>query len=65
MVRPKTIQVPRVDSEPNKWTQEGIVSFGRGCAEPGIPGVYARVRHYLPWIKDATGERSELFACLY
>ena len=32
------------------WTQIGIVSFGNKCAEPGVPGVYTRITHFMDWI---------------
>lgn len=30
----------------------GIVSYGRGCANQGWPGMYARVSYFAKWIKE-------------
>lgn len=34
------------------WRIVGLVSYGTGCAQERLPGIYTRVSNYLDWIKD-------------
>nr|XP_033501784.1 trypsin II-P29-like [Epinephelus lanceolatus] len=43
---------PFVTKDGSKWVLAGVVSFGRGCALPDFPGVYARVSEYQSWISS-------------
>ncbi|XP_032393452.1 serine protease 33 isoform X2 [Etheostoma spectabile] len=45
---------PLVTKSGSQWIQIGVVSFGIGCAEPNVPGVYARVSQYNSWITRTT-----------
>uniref|UniRef100_A0A4W6DEG9 Peptidase S1 domain-containing protein n=1 Tax=Lates calcarifer TaxID=8187 RepID=A0A4W6DEG9_LATCA len=43
---------PMVAKDDTRWIQGGVVSFGKGCAEAGFPGVYARVSQFEHWIRS-------------
>ncbi|XP_015122686.1 uncharacterized protein LOC107045071 [Diachasma alloeum] len=47
---------PMVCERHGVWQLAGVVSWGIGCGQPGVPGVYARVSHYLDWIRQVTGQ---------
>ncbi len=50
---------PLVHKDDGGYTQVGVVSFGRGCARDGYPGVYARLGRYRMFVdvslKDIEG----------
>lgn len=45
---------PLVCERNNAWHVVGVVSWGIGCGQVNVPGVYVRVSHYLDWIRQIT-----------
>ncbi|XP_050301446.1 uncharacterized protein LOC126739699 isoform X1 [Anthonomus grandis grandis] len=45
---------PMVCERGGTWQVVGVVSWGIGCGQVGVPGVYVRVAHYLDWIRQVT-----------
>ncbi|OQR80391.1 secreted salivary gland peptide-like [Tropilaelaps mercedesae] len=39
-----------VRNSDQRWSLEGIISFGFKCAQKGVPGVYTRVSKFTDWI---------------
>ncbi|MBI2708938.1 MAG: trypsin-like serine protease [Actinobacteria bacterium] len=36
---------------PGQWVQVGVTSWGSSCAQPGFPGVYARLPALADWVR--------------
>ncbi|XP_052741657.1 uncharacterized protein LOC112044986 isoform X1 [Bicyclus anynana] len=49
---------PLVCERSGTWQLVGVVSWGIGCGQVGVPGVYVKVAHYLDWISQITGKFS-------
>lgn len=41
-----------VQGDPSRYYQAGLVAWGIGCGETGIPGVYASIAQFRNWIDE-------------
>ncbi|XP_052871918.1 uncharacterized protein LOC128277495 [Anopheles cruzii] len=46
---------PLVCERNGVWQVVGVVSWGIGCGQVNVPGVYVKVAHYLDWIQQVRG----------
>lgn len=48
---------PMVCERNGVWQVVGVVSWGIGCGQVNVPGVYVKTSHYLDWIAQITQQR--------
>lgn len=48
---------PMVCERGGTWQVVGVVSWGIGCGQYGVPGVYVKVAQYIDWIRSITTTR--------
>lgn len=46
-------------STSGQWVLHGVTSFGGDCADPDVPGVWARVSEVTDWIQSVTDVRDQ------
>ena len=46
------LYIERNISYMNRYTIDGIVSYGEQCATPMKPTIYTRVSNYIDWIRE-------------
>ena len=46
---------PLVVRDGDEWVQVGVVSWGAGCAKPGMFGVYTSTGAFARWVNETTG----------
>nr|AQM58401.1 venom s1 protease 23 [Pristhesancus plagipennis] len=52
-----------LDPDTNRYTQVGLVSYGRGCASEDVPGVNTDVYYFIDWIKQTIKETKPSVTC--
>lgn len=41
-----------LQTKSKQWTLVGVISWGIKCGEPGVPGIYTRISHFLDYIYE-------------
>ncbi|KAH6931699.1 hypothetical protein HPB50_027245 [Hyalomma asiaticum] len=49
-----------VQSRSKQWTLVGVISWGIKCGEPGVPGIYTRIPHFLDFIYEHAVTANEI-----